>query len=128
MFIKTPDDTQIMTIERHFLEEQQIYPEATGVLTALLYDLALAGKVIASQTTRGGLAEILGRTGDVNVQGEEVMKLHMLGDQMIYRLNDHPCRLAVMASEEQEGIMPVPDEHARGKYVLLYDPLDGSSN
>lgn len=128
MIYDPPDHTKIITIERHILAEQQSHPQATGVLTALLYDLALAGKVIASQTTRGGLAEILGRTGDVNVQGEEVMKLDMLADQMIYRLNDHTGRLAVMASEEQEGIMPVPDEHARGKYVLLYDPLDGSSN
>jgi fructose-1,6-bisphosphatase I len=119
---------KILTIERHILEEQESHPEATGVLTNLLYDLALAGKVIASQTTRGGLAEILGRTENINVQGEEVMKLDMLADQMIYRLNDHTGRLAVMASEEQEGIMEVPEKYAGGKYVLLYDPLDGSSN
>ena len=119
---------KIITIERHILEEQESHPEATGALTNLLYDLALAGKVIASQTTRGGLAEILGRTENINVQGEEVMKLDMLADQMIYRLNDHTGRLAVMASEEQEGIMEVPEKYSGGKYVLLYDPLDGSSN
>jgi fructose-1,6-bisphosphatase I len=56
------------------------------------------------------------------------MKLDLLADQMIYRLNDHTGRLAVMASEEQEGIMSIPEKHATGKYVLLYDPLDGSSN
>ena len=128
MFIKTPDDTQIMTIERHFLEEQQIYPEATGVLTSLLYDIALAGKVIASQTTRGGLAEILGQSGNTNVQGEQVMKLDELADRMVSRLNDHTGRLAVMASEEQEGIIPISPRYPTGKYVLLYDPLDGSSN
>jgi fructose-1,6-bisphosphatase I len=128
MFIKPPDHDRIMTIERHILEEQHAHPEATGVLTSLLYDLALAGKVIASQTTRGGLAEILGRTGGTNIQGEEVMKLDELADRMIYRLNDHTGRLAVMASEEQEDIRPVPDKYATGKYVLLYDPLDGSSN
>jgi fructose-1,6-bisphosphatase I len=122
------DHLKIMTIERHILEEQRSHPEATGALTNLLYDLALAGKVIASQTTRGGLAEILGRTGDINVQGEEVMKLDMLADRMIYRLNDHTGRLAVMASEEREGILPIPDDYSKGKYVLLYDPLDGSSN
>lgn len=119
---------QITTIERHILQEQQSYPEATGTLTNLLYDLALAGKIIASKTTRAGLAEILGRTGDMNVQGEEVMKLDRLADQMIYRLNDHTGRLAVMASEEQPDIIPIPDKYPTGKYVLLYDPLDGSSN
>jgi fructose-1,6-bisphosphatase I len=128
MLYDPPDHNKIITIERHILQEQQSHPEATGVLTNLLYDLALAGKVIASQTSRGGLVEILGRTGEINVQGEEVMKLDMLADQMIYRLNDHTGRLAVMASEEQEGIMAIPEKHATGKYVLLYDPLDGSSN
>ena len=122
------DHEKINTIERHILEEQRSHPEATGTLTSLLYDLALAGKVIASQTSRGGLVEILGKTGEVNVQGEEVMKLDELADQMIYRLNDHTGRLAVMASEEQEDILQVAPRFPTGKYVLLYDPLDGSSN
>lgn len=128
MLIQTPDHTRIMTIERHILEEQRSHPEATGVLTSLLYDIALAGKVIASQTTRGGLAEILGQSGEINVQGEEVMKLDALADLMMSRLNINTGRLAVMASEEQEDIMPIPPEYPLGKYVLLYDPLDGSSN
>ena len=122
------DHEKINTIERHFFDEQQSHPEATGVLTSLLYDIALAGKVIASQTSRGGLAEILGKTGDTNIQGEEVMKLDDLADRMIYRLNDHTGRLAVMASEEQEDILQVSPSYPTGKYVLLYDPLDGSSN
>lgn len=128
MFIQAPEHTKIMTIERHILEEQRSYPEATGALTSLLYDIALAGKVIASQTTRGGLAEILGQAGTTNVQGEEVMKLDDLADRMISRLNDHTGRLACMASEEQEDIIPISSQYPTGKYVLLYDPLDGSSN
>lgn len=122
----TPD--KITTIERHILDEQQSYPQATGTLTSLLYDLALAGKFIASKTTRAGLAEILGQTGDINIQGEAVMKLDYLADRTIYRLNDHTGRLAVMASEERPEIIPIPDQYPTGKYVLLYDPLDGSSN
>jgi fructose-1,6-bisphosphatase I len=117
-----------MTIERHILEEQRSFPEATGVLTSLLYDLALAGKYIASQTTRAGLAQILGSTDDYNIQGEQVMKLDRLADRTIYRLNDHTGRLAVMASEENDGVIPIPENYPVGKYVLLYDPLDGSSN
>ncbi len=125
---QTVDHEKINTIERHILEEQQSHTEATGTLTSLLYDIALAGKVIASQTSRGGLAEILGKTGTTNIQGEEVMKLDELADRTIYRLNDHTGRLAVMASEEQEDIMPISTRYPIGKYVLLYDPLDGSSN
>jgi fructose-1,6-bisphosphatase I len=122
------DQGKIITIERHILEEQRGHPEATGVLTNLLYDLALAGKFIANNTNRAGLAEILGSTEDVNVQGEQVMKLDQLADNTIYRLNDHTGRLAVMASEEHEGILPIPERFPLGKYVLLFDPLDGSSN
>ena len=122
------EPTKIITIERHILDEQHHHPEATGALTQLLYDIALAGKVIASKTTRAGLAEILGRTGDVNIQGEIVQKLDRLADLTIYRLNDHTGRLAAMASEEHEGLLPIPDKYPTGKYVLLFDPLDGSSN
>jgi fructose-1,6-bisphosphatase I len=118
----------IITIERHILEEQKSHPEATGVLTALMYDLALAGKYIASRTCRAGLADILGSTDNFNVQGEQVMKLDELADETIYRLNDHTGRLAVMASEEHADIMPIPEKYQSGKYVLLFDPLDGSSN
>jgi fructose-1,6-bisphosphatase I len=128
MVFSNPDHTPIMTIERHILEGQHAHPEATGVLTSLLYDLALAGKIIASKTTRAGLAEILGRTNEVNVQGEEVKKLDRFADQTIYRLNDHTGRLAVMVSEEHANVLPIPEKYPTGKYVLLFDPLDGSSN
>jgi fructose-1,6-bisphosphatase I len=121
-------DGVVTTIERHILNEQESHPEATGALTSVLYDLALAGKIISSKIRRAGLAEILGQTGDVNIQGEEVMKLDRLADNTIYRLNDHTGRLAVMGSEEHEGILSIPDRYQAGKYVLLYDPLDGSSN
>jgi len=122
------NQSKIITIERHILEEQQIHPEATGALTSILYDLALAGKFIASQTTRAGLSEILGATEEINIQGETVMKLDQLADQTIFRLNDHTGRIAVMASEEHEHLLPIPAGFPVGKYVLLFDPLDGSSN
>jgi fructose-1,6-bisphosphatase I len=118
----------IITIERHILDEQSFHPEATGVLTNILYDLALAGKVIASKTTRAGLAEILGRTEDINVQGETVMKLDRFADLTVARLTDHTGRLAGMASEENAEFLPIPDRYPMGKYLLVYDPLDGSSN
>lgn len=128
MATPTHEHDKILTIERHILEEQKFHPKATGVLTNLLYDLALAGKFISSNTTRAGLAKILGSTEDINIQGEQVMKLDRLADETIYRLNNHTGRLAAMASEEHADILPIPEKYSPGKYVLLYDPLDGSSN
>jgi fructose-1,6-bisphosphatase I len=118
----------ITTIERFILDEQMEHPDATGALTNILYDLALAAKIIASKTTRAGLVQILGSTGEENVQGEVVQKLDQFADSTIYRLNDHTGRLAAMASEEHEDFIPIPDRFQTGHYVLLYDPLDGSSN
>jgi len=119
---------RITTIERHILERQADFPDATGSLTSLLYDMALAGKLISSRTTRAGLADILGSTGRENVQGEEVQKLDVYAHRTIFQLNDHTGRLAVMGSEEERDIVPIPDKYPAGKYVLLFDPLDGSSN
>ena len=121
-------NTKIVTIERHIIDEQAAFPDATGSLTGLLYNMALAGKLIASHTTRAGLADILGGTGFQNVQGEEMQKLDVYAHRTIFQLNDHTGRLAVMGSEEVEDIVPIPAKHPTGKYVLLFDPLDGSSN
>lgn len=123
-----PPQDKIVTIDRFVLDQQQSFPDASGVLTGLLYDMALAAKIIASRTTRAGLADILGSTGDENVQGEVVQKLDRFAQRTIYRLNDHTGRLAVMASEEEDEIIPIPARFPTGKYVLLFDPLDGSSN
>lgn len=128
MLLKPEDPAQIVTIERYILEKQSQFPEATGALTSILYDIALAGKVIASRTSRAGLAEILGRTEEVNVQGEIVQKLDQFADRTIFRLCDHTGRLAIMASEENEEPLAIPERYPTGKYVLLFDPLDGSSN
>lgn len=122
------DSGPLITIERHILGEQQYHPEATGALTSLLYDIALAGKVIASKTTQAGLVEILGQTGTTNIQGEEVMKLDEMANRTIIALTDHTGRLAVMGSEESSDLIPIPERYPIGKYVLLFDPLDGSSN
>ncbi len=117
----------VMTIERYIVEEERAHPEATGVLTSLLYDVALAGKLISRETNRAGLAEILGLAGRTNVQGEQVTKLDVLANATIKRLNSFTGRLAAMASEEEEGIIHVED-HPTANYILLFDPLDGSSN
>jgi fructose-1,6-bisphosphatase I len=119
---------RVITIEGHILQQQRQHPEATGVLTSILYDIALAGKVISRETTRAALEDILGLTGRFNVQGEEVAKLDQYANATIVRLNQFTGRLAVMASEEAAQLIPIPDEYATGRYALLFDPLDGSSN
>ena len=120
--------TQITTIERHILERQKQYPEATGAFTQLLYDMALAAKIIARETTRAGLVGILGATDGHNSYGEQQQKLDVFADETIFKMNDHTGRLCAMASEEHDDILEIPTHFDIGKYVLLYDPLDGSSN
>ncbi|MCA9874905.1 MAG: class 1 fructose-bisphosphatase [Ardenticatenaceae bacterium] len=118
--------SKITTIERFILDNQPQY--ARGDFTALLYDLALAAKVIAHKVNRAGLVNILGEAGGVNVQGEDQQKLDVYADDVIYRLCDHTGRLCIMASEEHEELLEIPARHKKGNYVLVYDPLDGSSN
>ncbi len=120
--------TEIITIEHHILEQQQFYPEATGDLTSLLYDIALAAKIIAREVNKAGLVEILGLTGKENVQGEQVMKLDVFANETLIRMNDRTGRLCAMASEEIADIIPIPEQYPAGKYALVFDPLDGSSN
>jgi fructose-1,6-bisphosphatase I len=119
---------KVITIERHILEQQKRHPEATGVLTSILYDIAVAGKLIARETTRAGLADILGLTGNRNIQGEEVAKLDQYANAAIIRLNQFTGRLAAMASEEVEDLISIPDGFPTGRYLMVFDPLDGSSN
>lgn len=119
---------RIITIERHIFEKQKEHPEATGTFTSLLYDIALAGKLISRETNRAGLAGILGAAGSENIHGERQQKLDVFADEMIYKVNDHTGRLCAMASEEHDEMLSIPPNFDTGKYVLLYDPLDGSSN
>jgi fructose-1,6-bisphosphatase I len=119
---------EIITIERHILEQERLFPEATGELTNLLYDIALAAKIIGREVSKAGLVEILGLTGEENIQGEQVMKLDVYANDTLVRMNEHTGRLCVMASEEVPDLIPIPDEYPCGRYVLIFDPLDGSSN
>jgi fructose-1,6-bisphosphatase I len=116
------------TLGRHIYEEERKYPEATGELSDLLHDLSLAAKVISLEVNKAGLVDILGFTGDENVHGEQVKKLDIFANEMMIKAMDHGGHLCVMASEEDEDIIHIPPEFYTGKYVLLFDPLDGSSN
>jgi len=119
---------KLVTIERHITDTQKKFPRATGEFSAIMYDIAFAAKVIAREVNKAGLVDVLGYTGSTNVHGEKVQKLDEFADSIIFRAMDHTGRLCVMASEEREDIIPIPDKFKCGKYVLTYDPLDGSSN
>ncbi len=116
------------TLARHIYEEERKYPQATGELSDLLHDLSLAAKVISLEVNKAGLVDILGFTGSSNVHGEEVKKLDVYAHEMLIKAMDHGGHLCVMASEEDENIIHIPEKFNIGKYVLLFDPLDGSSN
>jgi fructose-1,6-bisphosphatase I len=121
-------NSRVITIERFIMDQEEKYPEATGELSNLLYDIALAAKIIAANIRRAGLVNILGTAGVTNVQGEEQQKLDVFANQTMTEALNHTGRVCVMASEEEEAIIPVPEQYPSGKYVVLYDPLDGSSN
>jgi fructose-1,6-bisphosphatase I len=110
------------------MEQQRDYPGATGDFTGVLTQIALAAKVIAREVNKAGLVNILGFTGERNVQGEQVTKLDVFAHTTMVEALAASGHVCVMASEEAaEPIFPAPG-HLRGHYVVLFDPLDGSSN
>ncbi len=112
------------------MEQERLHPEATGELSNLLYDLCLAAKIISRQVRRAGLTDILGEFGAINVQGEVQQKLDVFANETVRHSVEHTGRVCVVASEEDEQPIPVQvrEDRRGGKYVLLYDPLDGSTN
>lgn len=117
-----------ITVTEHLLLHQKRSPHATGQFTGLLYDLILSAKTISRRINQAGLLDILGGTGEVNVQGEDVQKLDVIANRiMIYRM-ERCGALCAMSSEEEPDLILVRPEFPRGDYVLIFDPLDGSSN
>jgi fructose-1,6-bisphosphatase I len=120
--------TSRLTIERHILEQQQHFPAATGAFSALLHDIALAAKFINREVTHAALVNALGFVGSSNVHGEAQQKLDVYADETLINILNPSGRVCVMASEEHEELIAVPESHFGGKYALVFDPLDGSSN
>jgi fructose-1,6-bisphosphatase I len=123
-----PADSHVVTISRFLVDAERRHPEATGAFTSLLHDIALAAKVIGREVNKAGLVDILGAAGNENVHGELVQKLDVFANNVIYRALDHTGLVACLASEENETFIPIPDKFPSGEYVVIYDPLDGSSN
>jgi len=116
------------SLDRFLLERQREFPEAKGEFTQLFQQLALAGKIIASRVNQAGLAGLLGHTGKVNVQGETVQKLDEFANTTLIKAIEGGGQVCLMASEENEDPIPIPTRYPKGRYVLMFDPLDGSTN
>ena len=125
--------SQRWTLTRYLIEERRRFPQASGDLNALLLDVSLACKAIARIVAFGHLADFFGmampaQAGAVNVQREVQEPLDVLSNQIFIRMSEWNGHLAGMASEEMEMPKQIPAAHPRGKYLLVFDPLDGSSN
>ncbi len=110
------------------IEEQRHIPGATGDFTGLISDIITACKVIAHTVRKGELIGVLGSAGSKNVQGETQKKLDIITNDIFIHANEWSGHLAAMASEEMDDIYPIPSQYPKGKYLLVFDPLDGSSN
>jgi fructose-1,6-bisphosphatase I len=119
---------RIVTIERFIIEREHEIPGATGEFSKLLTDIALAAKIVWREVSKAGLVDIIGSTGKVNVSGDVVQKLDEFANEIFINVMQKGGHLCVMASEESKGLIEIPEELAKGKYVLVFDPLDGSSN
>ena len=109
------------------MDSQKLHPGATGELSGLLNELIVAAKIISAEVNMAGLADILGQSGKTNIQGESVQKLDDFANATIKRRMEQCGYVCVMASEEEDGIIPVLEGY-EGKYTLAFDPLDGSTN
>ncbi len=122
------------TLTQFLIEQRRRHPEASGDFNALLLDVSRACKTIAKTVAYGALADMLGkqpagrRGGQVNVQGEVQQQLDVLSNEVFISMNEPGGCVAGMVSEEMEAPHPVRTPQARGKYLLVFDPLDGSSN
>ncbi len=116
------------TLTQFIIEEQRRIPGATGDFTSLLNDITTACKKIACAVNRGGLIGILGSADTENVQGETQKKLDVISNDVMINALEWTGHLAGMASEEMDDPLPIPAAYPKGKYLILFDPLDGSSN
>ena len=116
------------TLSQFLIEERRSHPEATGDLNALINDVALACKAIAKRVAYGGIDNVLGAAATMNSQGEKQQKLDVLANDVFLRANEWGGHLAGMVSEEMDAPFVIPARFPKGRYLLVFDPLDGSSN
>jgi len=116
------------TLTQYIIEQGQLHTESRGTFTALLNDVATACKRLSNLVRRGELAGVLGAAGQENVQGEDQKKLDIIANEVFIDSMQRSGHLAGIASEEMDSHYPIPEQYARGDYLMAFDPLDGSSN
>ncbi|HLS71297.1 MAG TPA: class 1 fructose-bisphosphatase [Chitinophagaceae bacterium] len=120
---------KLITLDEFTIKQTREFPEATGELSALLRDISLACKLINNQVNKAGLVDIIGKYGNTNVQGEEQMKLDVFADDVLIKVLKNSNECSGIGSEENDEFLAFEDEFSKNsKYVVLFDPLDGSSN
>lgn len=117
-----------ISLTRFLVEEQRLNNSIPAELRLLIEVVARACKTISHAVGKGALGEVLGTAHTENVQGEVQKKLDILSNEILLEANEWGGHLAAMASEEMETIHPIPNRYPQGEYLLLFDPLDGSSN
>lgn len=120
--------SKTITLGEFIMDRQAAFPFVSGQLTRLLTDIGVASKIVNHQVNRAGLAGILGEAGSVNIQDEAQQKLDVFADQTFMRILSAGGSVAGIGSEEQDEPIVCGDEGKTGKYIVLIDPLDGSSN
>ncbi|MCH7702196.1 MAG: class 1 fructose-bisphosphatase [Planctomycetes bacterium] len=119
---------ELVTVGQHIQEAQKAHPTASGEFSWLLSGITLATKIIQSYVNKAGIANVLGSAQRTNVQGEDVQKLDELANQIICRCLGYRETVGILVSEEDDEPRVVREPGAKAKYVVLFDPLDGSSN
>ncbi|CAH1407864.1 unnamed protein product [Nezara viridula] len=120
-------NSDCMTLTRYVLQQQKKFPYATGELTQLLTSIQTAVKSISSAVRMAGIAQLYGMAGTTNIQGEDVRKLDTLSNEFFINMLKSSYAVCAMVTEENDDIIFVDPEH-QGKYIVCFDPLDGSSN
>lgn len=116
------------TVQQHIIENQGAHPTASGEFSWLLEGIVLATKIIASQVRRAGILDVLGATGKINVQGEVVQRLDQVAHDTLMRCLGYRESVGILVSEEEDEPRILKSADDQGKYIVLFDPLDGSSN
>ncbi|GAB1410039.1 class 1 fructose-bisphosphatase [Desulfovibrionales bacterium] len=117
-----------VTVVEHLLLSQKERPMASGRFTRLLNELILSAKIIDREVSKAGLLDVLGGTGEINIQGEAVQKLDDFANRVIIRRMERAGVLCAMVSEENADFIEIPHTFPTGDYILIFDPLDGSAN
>jgi len=121
-------ENHLVTLQQHIMEQQAYHPTATGEFSWLLSGITQASKIIAAKVRRAGLQDIIGSLGKENIQGEDVQKLDVFANDCLIQSLAYRGNVGILASEENDEPVVIHDSGPQGRYAVLFDPLDGSSN